>query len=424
MPIFTGPATTGETRTFTEDDLSLLRAIGDQAAQALMNARLYANAERRYEYLKALRTVDMAITASMDLRVTFNVILDQIMARLKVDAAAILLLDPHLQALEYAAGRGFRTKAIQQVSLRLGEGLAGRAVMEHQLLGVAHLRETLSGTERDAALREEGFCSYFALPLLVKGQVKGVLEIFHRSPLVLDPEWEEFLEILTEQAAIAVDNAALFENLQRSNAQLTQSYDTTLEGWVKAIDLRDKETEGHTQRVTELSIRLAREVGIPSEELVHIRRGALLHDIGKLGVPDAILHKPGTLTPEEYEIMKRHTGYAYEMLSPIPYLGPALDIPYCHHERWDGTGYPRGLKGETIPLSARIFAVVDTWDALRSDRPYRKGWPLDRVKEYLRARAGSHFDARMVHAFLEMIEKDPSLQMLPPTEEEDEVVIT
>ena len=161
------------------------------------------------------------------------------------------------------------------------------------------------------------------------------------------------------------------------------AYDETIEGWSRAMDLRDKETEGHTQRVTELTLRLANSMGFGAEELVHIRRGTLLHDIGKMGVPDDILRKPGPLTDEEWVIMRRHPQLAYDMLAPIFYLRPATDIPYCHHEKWDGTGYPRGLKGEQIPLAARIFALVDVWDALCSDRPYRKAWPADRVRSYI-----------------------------------------
>ena len=165
--------------------------------------------------------------------------------------------------------------------------------------------------------------------------------------------------------------------------------------------MRDKETEGHTQRVTELTMKLGRQFGLPEEELLHVRRGALLHDIGKMGVPDGILLKPGPLTNEEWVLMRKHTTFAYEMLSPIHYLQPALDIPYCHHEKWDGTGYPRGLSGGQIPFAARIFAVVDVWDALISDRPYRAAWPEEKVLDYIRSLAGTHFDPQVVKVCIE-----------------------
>jgi PAS domain S-box-containing protein len=205
--------------------------------------------------------------------------------------------------------------------------------------------------------------------------------------------------------AIGLDITALRESneaLNRANQSLRQAYDQTIEGWSRAMDLRDKETEGHTRRVTEITVLLARSLAIPEDEIVHLRRGALLHDIGKMGVPDAILLKPGPLTDAEWAIMRQHPALAYEMLLPIAYLRPALDIPYSHHEKWDGTGYPRGLKGEQIPLAARIFAVADVWDALRSSRPYRPAWPEARVRDHILALSGAHFDPRVVTAFLQL----------------------
>jgi PAS domain S-box-containing protein len=194
-------------------------------------------------------------------------------------------------------------------------------------------------------------------------------------------------------------------DLQRAHADLAEAYEATIEGWSNVLDLRDKETEGHTQRVTEITVRLARAMGISEDQIVHIRRGALLHDIGKMAIPDGILQKPGPLTEDEWKEMRRHPEYAYHMLAPIVYLRPALDIPYCHHERWDGTGYPRGLKGEEIPLSARIFSIVDVWDALLSNRPYRQGCTEESVLEYIRKHAGTSFDSRLVEAFLELYQK-------------------
>ena len=232
--------------------------------------------------------------------------------------------------------------------------------------------------------------------------MKGVLEAFNRTPINPTPEWLALLETLSNQAAIAIDNAELFGDLQRSHIELAIAYDTTLEGWSRALDLRDKETEGHTQRVTDTTLLLARQFGMRSSDMIHVRRGALLHDIGKMGIPDSILLKPGPLDDEEWEVMRRHPVYAMELLSHIPYLKPSLDIPYCHHEKWDGSGYPRGIRNEQIPLSARLFAVVDVWDALRSDRPYRSGWPMEKVLEHIRQGSGSHFDSQAVEAFLSL----------------------
>jgi putative two-component system response regulator len=188
--------------------------------------------------------------------------------------------------------------------------------------------------------------------------------------------------------------------------KLQGAYDKTMEGWVKALDLRDHETEGHTQRVTKMTVRLAQAMGIDGENLVHIRRGALLHDIGKLSVPDSILFKPGKLTDGEWEIMRMHTNYAYEWLFPIEYLRPAIDIPYYHHEKWDGSGYPCGLRGEDIPHAARIFAVVDVWDALSSNRCYRTAWPKEEVLKYIREQSGKHFEPKVVDMFIHLLSED------------------
>lgn len=187
--------------------------------------------------------------------------------------------------------------------------------------------------------------------------------------------------------------------------KLAEAYDTTLEGWAKALELRDKETEGHSRRVTETTVAVARTMGISEEVVEHIRRGALLHDIGKMGIPDDILRKEGLLTHEERAIVRKHPETAYDLLKEISFLKNALDIPYCHHEKWDGTGYPRELKGEEIPLAARIFAIVDVWDALSSDRPYREAWPKEKIKHYITNEAGKHFDPKVVGVFLQMVEK-------------------
>jgi putative nucleotidyltransferase with HDIG domain len=210
----------------------------------------------------------------------------------------------------------------------------------------------------------------------------------------------EFLETLAGQTAIAINNAELFQNLERSNTELIQAYDDTIEGWAHALDLRDQKTEDHSQRVAKVTVAIAIQMGMKEEKLVHIRRGASLHDIGKMGIPDAILLKTGKLTDTEWEIMRTHPRLAYEMLTPIEYLHPALDIPYCHHEKWDGTGYPQGLKGDGIPLAARIFAVVDVFDALTSERPYRSAWPKEKALEYVKGQSGKHFDPKVVEMFL------------------------
>jgi putative nucleotidyltransferase with HDIG domain len=359
---------------------------------------------RNIEHLLALSSIDRLIASNFDLNLSLSEILTYVTKELGVDAADILLLNPGLQMLEYGAGLGFRTNAIRKAQMRLGESYAGRVALERQLVRTQNPINESDKLFLASHLPGEDFACYFGMPLIAKGQVKGVLEVFHRHALDPDEEWLDFLNTLAGQTAIAIENSTLFESLQRSNSELGLAYDATIEGWSHALDLRDKETEGHTLRVTGMTVKLARHFGLSEAELVQVRWGALLHDIGKMGVPDGILLKPGPLTDEEWLVMKKHPSFAYEMLSPIRYLRLALDIPYCHHEKWDGSGYPRGLKGAQIPLVGRIFAVVDVWDALRSDRPYRPAWTEERVREYIRSSAGTHFDPQVVDVFLQLLD--------------------
>ncbi len=391
------------TRKYTDADARLLALLASQAASVVNNARLFHDTQRNLRHVQALHQIDIAISGSVDLRTSLGVFLDHATAELSVDAANILLLNPHTQTLEFAARRGFRTPALQYTNLRLGDGLAGKAALNRRTISVPDLIRDIDGLARSPFIQREGFVSYFGVPLMAKGNVNGVLEIFHRSRIDPENEWLEFLETLAGQAAIAIDSAQLHTSLQRANVELSLAYDSTLEGWSAALDLRDRETEGHTRRVTEMTLRLAREMGIGETDLVHVRRGALLHDIGKMGIPDAILFKPGSLTDDEWKVMRQHPDHAFQLLAPIAFLKPALDIPYCHHEKWDGTGYPRGLKGDHIPLAARIFAAVDVWDALLSNRPYRQAWAKPDVIKHIRANASTHFDPRVVQVFLGMV---------------------
>jgi PAS domain S-box-containing protein/putative nucleotidyltransferase with HDIG domain len=378
--------------------------IGFQGTARDITARKRAEEriQRQLEYLTALSAIDRVIASNFDLTLSLSEILIHVTRELGVDAADILILNSNSQMLEFGAERGFRTRTIRKAQVRLGESYAGRAALDRHLVQIQNLKDDPDNLLLLTQLPGEDFVCYYGVPLIAKGQVKGVLEVFHRTALEPDAEWFDFLHALAGQAAIAIESASLFENLQRSNSELTLAYDATIEGWSRALDLRDKDTEWHTQRATELTVKLARAFGVSEADLVQVRWGALLHDIGKMGVPDGILHKPGPLTNDEWAAMKKHPIFAYEMLAPIRYLRLALDIPYCHHEKWDGSGYPRGLKGEQIPLVARIFAVVDVWDALTSDRPYRAAWMEEKVREYMFASSGTHFDPQVVDVFIQM----------------------
>lgn len=361
--------------------------------------------ERQLHQMEALRTIDDAISSNLELDKTLQVLIQQMRSQLNLDALAVLLYDPADESLTYVAGAGGALEYPLGVRFHYREGLASKSLIEKQRLAMCKIDENAARLPLAVQpffnqLSRAGFQTILAIPLTTKTHLQGLIEVYLHTTPPRDAEWRRFLQMLAGQAAIAIENARLYEDAQRSNRELLQAYDATIEGWTRAIDLRDKETEGHTQRVVELALRLCRKAGMSEGLLVHVRRGALLHDIGKLGIPDAILLKPGALTDEEWVIMRRHPLYAYEMLAPIEYLRPALDIPYCHHEKWDGTGYPRGLKGEQIPLAARIFAVVDVWDALTSDRPYRPAWSKEEALAYLKEQQGKHFDPQAVKLFL------------------------
>jgi len=367
----------------------------------------YKQAEEKIQsqlkHLSALRSIDNLISSSFDLNLTLSILLSHVTARLNVDAAAILLFNRESRFIEFTTGIGFRTDALQGTHLRLGEGYAGLAALHRKTIHIPDLQHRKTDYLRSPVFYKESFISYFGIPLIAKGQVCGVLEIFHRTALEPDPDWLSFMETLAGQAAIAIENATLFRELQRSNVELTRAYDSTIDGWSRALELRDRDTEGHTQRVTGATLQLARRMNLSEAELVHIRRGAILHDIGKMAIPDSILLKSTALTDTEKEIIKQHPRYAHDMLSSIPYLNQSLDIPLYHHEKWDGTGYPEGLKGEQIPLSARLFAVVDVFDAITSDRPYRSAWTKEKALDYLRDQSGKHFDPKVVVEFMKII---------------------
>jgi PAS domain S-box-containing protein len=308
-----------------------------------------------------------------------------------LELLAFNLPNPNSQEEHVATEKRFKT--IQ----RFDQGISGWVVQHGQTVHSNDLKNDLRYFETYPNIQ-----SGLYIPIKIVERVIGVISIESKQAYAFSESDERLTFTLAGQAAIAIENAKLFDDLQHSNSELMLAYETTLEGWSHALDLRDKETEGHTRRVTELAVKLARAFGLSEAELLNVRRGGLLHDIGKMGVPDHILLKPGKLTEEEWKLMRMHPVYAYDLLSHIAYLHDALDIPHYHHEKWDGSGYPHGLKGEQIPLTARIFAVVDVWDALTSDRPYRPAWTREDVREHIRTLSGTHFDPQVVDLFMQM----------------------
>jgi PAS domain S-box-containing protein len=381
--------------------LRLLSAVSDMAANALNRSTLYEQTEQRVQRLAVLHAIDIAITASFDLRVTLGIFLDHLVGQMRVDAAAVLLLNSGTQTLDYAAMRGLNTRPLRQAPLRLSDSVPGRVVTQRQALHLGNLVEARPSGTQPYPPGQSNFAGYYGVPLVAKGRVLGVLEVLNRGPLHPDSEWVEFFNSLATQASIAIDNATLFTDLQRSNVELNLAYDATIEGWSRVLEARGIESSGHTRRVAELAVKLAEGAGFGPAELIDVRRGALLHDVGMLSIPESVLLKPGPLSEAERAIVQQHPDYGFGILAPIVYLRQALDIPYCHHERWDGTGYPRGLRGDLIPLAARLFAVVDTWDALRAEKPYRAAWSEAEALAYLEKNAGQQFDPEMVRLFRE-----------------------
>jgi PAS domain S-box-containing protein/putative nucleotidyltransferase with HDIG domain len=361
---------------------------------------------KRMQIMSVISDVDSIITASFNIKHTLASIISHLVNSSFCEAASIFILNEKTQLLDYISGHGFRKSIPKNLHIKLGEGIAGSVAASAEPI-VVPINESNNDGLIKVLINNEGFTYCYCYPMVVKKQVKGVIEIFLRRAIPHDPERSELYEMIAKRAAIAIENGQLLENLEQTNLDLLQAYDVTIEGWSRAMDLRDKETEGHTLRVTQTAINLARLANIPDSEIQFVRWGALLHDIGKLGVPDSILLKPGTLSDEEWTVMKQHPVYAFQMLSPIKYLQLATDIPYCHHERWDGSGYPRGLSGDTIPLAARLFSVIDVWDALTSNRPYRPAWSKERAIEYLQMNSGIQFDPYAVKLFFQLDDLNP-----------------
>jgi len=392
----------GKNKPFNDTDQQILTAMSEMVGNAIQRTILQEKTQKTVNYLSALRKIDLTITHGRDLQERLKVLLEAVVEHQKVDAACIWLKEPQTDQYHLSAFIGFRLNELPAMRMKY-PGL------RTDLDRIIHIKKSdLSAilvNEFKEMIDKEGFEDYMGVPLITKKNEWGLLQLWKRAEIKPNHEWMNFLEMLAGQAAIAIEDIQLLTDLQHHINELQIAYDTTLQGWAKALEIRDAETQNHSQRVTQITLELAKKLGVEENQLPDIRRGTLLHDIGKMGIPDAILNKAGPLTPEEWEIMRRHPQMAYDVLSGIPFLKPALEIPYCHHEKWDGSGYPRGLKGEEIPLAARIFAVVDVWDALLSDRPYRPAWKKREVISYLREQAGKHFDPKIVEAFLELISK-------------------
>jgi PAS domain S-box-containing protein len=391
-------------RLITTEEVGLLKTLTEIAGNAIQRVRLSAQTDVHMQRLNSLRVVDAAVSGSLDLHVTLNVILDQVTTQLHVNAADILILNPYEQSLTCTASRGLRSAALLRSRLRMNEGYPSRAILESQSVSQMDIRAGDSDV-RATELAGDGFIAYAAVALVAKAQVCGVLEIFNRSPLRLSADMREFFQTLGGQAAIAIENISTFEQLQKSSTELMLAYDSTIEAWARILDARHREHPDHTHRVAEMTVQFARLLRVLDADLLNIRRGALLHDTGKIQIPEQILFKPEPLTEQERAILIRHTVYAREYLSTIPYLNATLDIPCYQDEYWDGTGTPKGLAGEQIPLVARIFAIAHAWVEMRYGNLYTPVCPAKQVRDYIQSQSGKRFDPNLVSTFFQLIDK-------------------
>ena len=348
--------------------------------------------------VRALVGVGSVINSSLGLNRVLEEVMDRLIVLMNAERGFLMLRESSGE-LKVRIARGIDNVNLNEDAFAISNTVVRRVVESGETVLTTNAQEDPRfGEQFSVAVYH--LLSILCAPLKIKNDLIGVIYVDNRAHTgIFSADDLGMISAFANHAAVAIDNARLFDGLQESNAELEIAYQATLEGWVRALDMRDKETEGHTQRVTKLTQRLAKKMGVDDDALLHITRGALLHDIGKMAIPDSILLKQGSLTPEERILIQKHPVYAYEMLSPIKFLLPALDIPHCHHEKWDGSGYPQGLRGEEIPFAARIFSVVDVWDALIYDRPYRKGVAPGSVKKMITEQSGMHFDPRVVEAF-------------------------
>ncbi len=382
-------------------DIPLLQAMADIASQAFFAADLLDNNFTQIRRLSSLRKIDDTILSDFDVKNLIQIILQEYIENLNVDAATITVINPesHVVDIYSQAGLAEANPLYQNEAYEYAQSCGSILVIQNAKSGI-HSERTYPIFH---PIRDPQFIGYAVAPLVTQHKHIGVVEVFSRGEITWNREYIQFFEALTRQTAIAIDKVNLVLNLQKSNIELIKSYEETLEGWSRALDMRDHETENHTQRVTALTVKMGQKLGLSAEQLNHLRRGALLHDIGKLAVPDQILLKEGDLSADEWEIMRRHPVTARNLIEPIAFLSPAIIIPYFHHEKWDGSGYPQGLAGGEIPIEARIFAIVDVWDALTNDRPYRKALSPQAAAAHLISQSGYHFDPQIVISFLKLL---------------------
>lgn len=356
--------------------------------------------------LRYLVEINRVISGTMDMDKVINEVLSHIIQHLNAHAAAVLIYDAGTEDLHYHTARGFFDHYdMEAIQKKATQSLIPWPGVQIKPIILSHQDEILKAPSHVMSFSDETWQTYHATLLIAKDEVQGILELFLPQSINESESWRSYVEALVSQLAIAINNARDFQNLQEKIFELTMAYDVTMARFAKSLDNRENRISRNTQRVGEMTEKLALAMGASDDALVHIRRGVLLQDISKLSLPDKILQKPGPLTDSEWEVMHEHPQMVFDLLEDIKLLRPALEIPYCHHEHWDGSGYPRGLAGEDIPLAARQFAVVNVYNALLTDRPYRPSWDEIDALAYIRSLSGTQFDPNVVDAFLRMLDR-------------------
>ncbi len=382
---------------FNENDLNLLTALSVQAALAIHNSRLYSDLEDRIGELHAIFEIDKAITSAIDLETVLQQIVQMSIGLLDAKISSLMLIDEESQELVIAAAHGLSESYIQKGPIKIGESVAGKVIQEGRPIAVDNIGDDPRHAYAEQA-RMEGLCSLLSVPLNLKDRVIGVLNIYTDEPHYFNPHEINLFTSLASQAAIAIENARLFESLE-------EIYIEVITAMASAIDARDAYTHGHSHRVTEYAVAIAEELGLSPAEVDIIRNASILHDVGKIGIKEDILKKPGRLTEEERREMEYHPFIGTKILQSVKLLEPVMPLVYHHHERFDGTGYPDGLRGEEIPQGARIISIADAFESMTSDRPYRKALPLEEAMAEMRYGAGRQFDPRLVEVFMRLAEQ-------------------
>jgi putative nucleotidyltransferase with HDIG domain len=380
---------------FTSSDRDFISELSRHIAATVQNTQLFERQNRSTERQKMLNQISRHLHQTLDIDELIPRIFIAVNRAINAEAQSIWLVDEEAGVIKCRFARGASAEVLKGLSVPLNEpSIVGTSVSKQESIII---KDAQNDPRRARSVDEKtGFVtrSLMTVPLVLEDKSIGAIQAVNkRDGQLFNKDDLDLFRSIADSAALAVNNAQLVADLQNS-------YDLTLDALSAALDLRDRETEGHSRRVVEYTSRLAEKIGLDKETIKDIRRGALIHDIGKIGVPDAVLHKPGVLDDEERIIIEHHPQAGYNMLSGIPYLREEIQIVICHQEKWDGTGYPYGLRGEKIPIGARLFAVADTFDALTSDRPYRQGCPYEIARKIIEKESGRQFDPKVVDAFL------------------------